>query len=124
MHKSYLPLLLPLLLTLAHSFHNPGILIQIPTNYNLPTIKPALPVNIPSILLQKLELTSVQLRDVQYSWKYLGDRFVISLHYTVVSFDWQYGKDRGIGTFVEQYSELVVLCSFDVDKDARFKIDI
>ena len=113
-----------LLLVAAHSFHNPGIIVQIPTNYTLPIVTPPLPTSIPSILLQKLELTSIQLRNIEYSWKYEADKFVIGLLYTVVSFDWKYGHDGGIGTFVEEYSDLVIMVTFDIDKDYRFKIDV
>lgn len=119
---TYLTLAL-LLLTLTHTFHNPGLILQIPTNYTLPIITPQLPTSIPSILLTKLELTSIQLRDVEYTWKYEADKFVVVLLYTVVSFDWKYGHDSGMGTFVEEYSDLVII-TFDIDKENRFKIDV
>ena len=51
-----------LLLPLCLAFHNPGILFQIPTPYILPTPSVPLPQQIPSILLQKLELTDIYLR--------------------------------------------------------------
>lgn len=35
-----------------------------------------------------------------------------------------YGKDQGIGTFDEQYSDLVIGCVFGVDGQGRFKVDI
>lgn len=38
------------------SFDNPGIIIQVPTPYELPNIDLALPVHIAPIIVQRLEL--------------------------------------------------------------------
>ena len=46
------------------------------------------------------------------------------LEYTLIAFDWKYGNDYGKGTFVEEYSDLVVVCHYDVDKSGRFVVDI
>lgn len=50
--KTYTIISLVLLISITKCFHNPGIVIQIPNNYTIPVIRPQLPQQIPSILLQ------------------------------------------------------------------------
>lgn len=49
---------------------------------------------------------------------------MILLERTLISFRWKYGKDEGLGTFTEEYSDLVIGCTFGIDGQSRFKPEI
>jgi outer membrane lipopolysaccharide assembly protein LptE/RlpB len=72
-------LLILVLVGIGNCGHNPGAVIQIPSNFSLPHININVPQNLPSIILKKLELHNNCLIEVVYNWKLINDRFVISL---------------------------------------------
>ena len=78
---------------------NPGLLVQIPTSLSPPSIPIQFPQPIPSIVINNLELTNINLRDIEYKWKVTGSKFAIQIPSTLISFDWTMGKDHGEGTF-------------------------
>ena len=83
---------------------NPGILVQIPTDLSLPEVNLNLPITIAEgISAQKLELTDVRLRSLDYSWKLSAGRFILTIPEAVISFHWDYGSDSGLGTFTETH---------------------
>ena len=49
---------------------NPGILISIPFPQNLPAVPISLPMPIDDIVISLLELTNVNVREVDYKWKF------------------------------------------------------
>lgn len=78
---------------------NPGVLIQIPSSLSPPPISIKFPQSIPSMLINNLELTNINLRDIKYNWKITSSKFAIQIPSTLISFDWTLGKDHGEGTF-------------------------
>ena len=89
-----------LLLAAVAGLKNAGILIQVPSHLDLPPITVGLPFKIESgISIQKLELTDIYLRELDYSWSLVDNRFEAMIPEAVISFHWFYGEDSGVGTF-------------------------
>jgi hypothetical protein len=103
---------------------NPGILISVPFPFSPPTLDLPLPFAINDIVISELELTNVELREVDYTWKLTTSYAEVNVSKAVVSFDWYYKKDSGKGFFIEDELRLDFDWNFTMNKESRFQIVI
>lgn len=90
-----------LLITTVWTITNPGALISVPFPFSPPTVALPLPFPISDVVVSNLELTDVQLREVDYSWKLFSTKAEVNVSRALISFNWFYKKDSGKGFFTE-----------------------
>jgi hypothetical protein len=118
------PLLIHILLATVLAISNPGVLISIPFPLSPPTLALPLPLPIADVVVSNLELTNIQLREVDYSWKLFAPRADVNVTRAVISFDWFYKKDAGKGFFIEDELELNFEWNFTLTQASRLEIEI
>jgi hypothetical protein len=92
--------LVVLFLVNSFTIMNPGVLISVSFPYSPPVVNLPLPFPINDIVVSNLELTTVELRQVDYTWKLTATKADVNVTRAVVSFDWYYKKDSGKGFFI------------------------
>lgn len=113
-----------ILLIQAFSIYNPGVLISIPFPLSPPPLDLDLPLPISDLLISGLELSNIELRQVDYAWRFVPQYAEVNVSRALLSFDWNYKKDSGKGFFVEDELRLELDWNFTVTKSNRFFIDI
>ncbi len=106
------------------SIMNPGVLITVPFPLSPPALNLHLPYPINDIVISNLELTNIELREVDYSWKLTASYAEVNVSKAVVSFDWFYKKDSGKGLFIEDELRLDFYWNFTMNKNSRLQISI
>lgn len=99
---------------------NPGVLLSVPFPISPPALELTLPLAIGDVVVSNLELTNVELRQVDYAWKLTSAYAEVNVTKTVISFDWFYKKDKGKGFFIEDELRLDLDWNFTMTKSNRF----
>lgn len=99
---------------------NPGVLLSVPFPISPPALELTLPFAIGDVVVSNLEMTNVELREVDYAWKLTSANAEVNVTKAVVSFDWFYKKDKGKGFFIEDELRLELLWNFTMTKGNRF----
>lgn len=80
---------------------NPGLLISIPFPIVVPELNLDLPIKLEPIIVNRLELSSIYVKEVDYSWTFTQKEVKVQISDIKIMFQWSYKEDKGQGIFSE-----------------------